>query len=80
MGTIYKKNISDKTRESLILLEPKMGIEPTTYALRVRCSTSELLRLDNMLYYTILSVEVQRASEMLLFPDYPDNIQVLVLG
>ena len=27
------------------MLEPKVGIEPTTYALRMRCSTPELLRL-----------------------------------
>ncbi len=26
--------------------KPKVGIEPTTYALRVRCSTAELFWLD----------------------------------
>ena len=26
-------------------MEPKVGIEPTTYSLRVNCSTPELLRL-----------------------------------
>ena len=33
----------------LIKKEPKVGIEPTTHALRKRCSTPELHRLGDVL-------------------------------
>ena len=32
--------------------EPEVGLEPTTYALQMRCSTVELLRLN---FYVILA-------------------------
>ncbi len=31
-------------RKALLHMEPGVGIEPTTYALQVRCSTTELTR------------------------------------
>ncbi len=43
-GTGTIKKLPGKTPEALIFLEPKKGFEPSTYALRVRCSTTELLR------------------------------------
>ena len=37
--------MSRKLRKWLILMEPASGIEPPTYGLRNRCSTTELRRL-----------------------------------
>ncbi len=46
MTLVYKLNDeTNKPRgERGLLLEPKVGIEPTTCRLRIGCSTAELLR------------------------------------
>ena len=41
---LYPHRVSMKTSKSTVLLEPVVGIEPTTYGLRNRCSTTELHR------------------------------------
>ena len=42
-----------KQVETLRLLEPEAGIEPATYALRVRCSTTEPLGHDLSRYLQV---------------------------
>ena len=37
-------------------MEPGVGIEPTTYALQVRCSTTELTRLVRERCDTVVSI------------------------
>ena len=47
MATQWPHNIhslSGVDAKSLIIKEPLVGIEPTTYSLRVNCSTPELQR------------------------------------
>lgn len=57
------KKLPVKTPEALVLLEPEMGFEPTTYALRVRCSTSELFWQLSKLYFTAIMLVMSRVAD-----------------
>ncbi len=50
-------------------VEPRMGIEPTTYALRVRCSTPELSRRGGMIFiFGKRTMSFENFSWGVLFP------------
>ena len=54
------------------LLEPEAGIEPATYALRVRCSTTEPLGRDSSRYRLVYgqkrAMSVLQASKSMTWP------------
>ncbi len=43
----------DKGKQHLVQLEPEVGIEPTTYGLRNRCSATELLWLPSVVKVSV---------------------------
>ena len=44
MSPTTESNYRNPHHKPLIIMEPLVGIEPTTYSLRVNCSTPELQR------------------------------------
>ena len=48
--------------KSLILLVPQEGFEPPTHALRMRCSTPELLRLSTLISDRSLAFSIEMRS------------------
>ena len=49
-------------------MEPARGIEPPTYALRMRRSTVELRRLARPVFYQYPSINIQYALSKMLVP------------
>ena len=58
-------------------MEPEVGLEPTTYALQMRCSTVELLR--HIYFYFTKKLEIRKANLVALSAEFFRYLRKLFL-